>query len=121
MAEDENVSEGIDQTTVLYLAISVIFSLVVAIFVSEINYKGSMHHLGFLMRFFMFIFGVPGAFLGLKAGRAIRDFTMPSAFYTTGGMKEIAKTKIFWAIGPQTIGFFVGYCIGAGIPIMIGL
>ena len=110
-----------NQTTTVYLTVSLICSLVVAIACSEINYKGTVHQLGFWMRTFIFIFGVPGGFIGAKIGRMVRDWLMPDSFYTTGGITEIAKTKLFWAIGPQTIGFCIGLGLGAAIPIAIGL
>ena len=113
--------QRLSQTTIVYLMVSFIFSLIVSIFTSEMKYEGEIIKLGFFVRFFMVLCGTPGAFLGLKAGKAIRDYLMPDMFFTTGGVKEIAKTKIFWAIGPQAIGFFIGYGIGAGIPFALSL
>lgn len=64
-------------------------------------------------------FGVlGGTFLGLigaLVGDAIRKFVMPDAVYTSGGFFQLFMTKVFWKIGPQTIGMALGVIFGVGI------
>ena len=56
-------------------------------------------------------------FIGVMIGDAIRRFAQPDAFFTSGGMGSILKTKIFWLVGPQFIGLIIGIAIGAAIVI----
>jgi hypothetical protein len=51
--------------------------------------------------------------LGALAGDAIRRFTKPEGFFTTGGMGSILRTKLFWMVGPQLIGLVLGVLLGA--------
>ena len=44
---------------------------------------------------------------GSFSGRKFRDFTKPD-FIVTSGVFDTFKTKIFWKIGPQFIGWFIG-------------
>lgn len=54
------------------------------------------------------IFGL----IGSSIGRALRNFSLPDAVYTNGGMSTLIKTKLFWMIGPQLIGLQIGSIIG---------
>lgn len=90
-----------------------------AIVIAVLVYKGNFHPhptIGIFTKILIVAFGTVGSQIGVKIGRVVRDFTMPSGFLTTGGLTDIAKTKIFWAIGPQLIGWFLGLLVGAGIP-----
>lgn len=53
--------------------------------------------------------------VGAWIGEAIRRYALPDGFFTDGGMTSILKTKLFWAIGPQFIGMFLGMATGAAI------
>lgn len=46
--------------------------------------------------------------IGMTLGAVIRQWLMPDAIYTREGSLGIAKAKIFWAIGPQGIGWLFG-------------
>lgn len=56
-------------------------------------------------------------FIGAMMGDAIRRFTQPDAFFTSGGMGSILKTKLFWMVGPQCIGLVIGAAIGLALVI----
>jgi len=56
--------------------------------------------------------GVPGGSIGAAIGDALRKAAMPDAVFTNGGMADLLKTRLFWAIGPQSIGCLVGTGIG---------
>ena len=45
--------------------------------------------------------------IGVVIGDVLRRFTMPDAMLTSG-MADTFYKKIFWMIGPQTIGWFIG-------------
>ena len=59
------------------------------------------------------IVGMPLGTIGGAIGDALRKAAHPDAILTTGGMTDILKTKLFWAIGPQLIGVCIGSFIGA--------
>lgn len=46
--------------------------------------------------------------IGLFLGALARQWLMPDAIYTQEGALGIAKAKLFWAIGPQGIGWVLG-------------
>jgi hypothetical protein len=70
---------------------------------------------GFFAKTFAVVVGTGLGTLGALLGDAIRRFALPDAFYTTGGMGSILKTKLFWMIGPQAIGVLVGVALGASL------
>lgn len=72
------------------------------IFNSTGNIQGFWHGVGIL---FWLTFS-PG--IGLFLGALARQWLMPDAIYTREGALGIAKAKLFWAIGPQGIGWLLG-------------
>lgn len=70
---------------------------------------------GFFTKFFAVILGSAFGLAGALIGDAIRKFALPDGFITNGGMGSIIWTKIFWAIGPQSIGVFIGVALGCSI------
>lgn len=115
MSEDgttESSQNGAATGNLLYWAISGIIILVLV-------YKGDFSNyptMGVFTKVFIVLFGTVGSQAGVKIGRVVRDYTMPDAILTSGGLSDIAKAKIFWAIGPQAIGWFFGFVAGAAIP-----
>lgn len=112
--ESSEETAGVDNSTALYLTIAIIVALLVVIF-------GNTKHgynPGFIARVFMFFLGSAGGFLGMKVGRAIRDAIIPD-FVLTQGATGLIKARLFWAMGPQAIGLFVGMAAGMLIPILI--
>lgn len=70
---------------------------------------------GFFAKVFAALVGSVLGTAGALLGDAIRRFALPDAFYTTGGMGSILKTKLFWMIGPQAIGVVIGVALGASL------
>lgn len=68
---------------------------------------------GFFMKMVAILVGTGLGTLGALAGDAIRRFTKPEGFFTTGGMGSILRTKLFWMVGPQLIGLVLGVLLGA--------
>lgn len=54
------------------------------------------------------IAGTVGGTLGALIGLWVRNILQPDFVITDGRASSIAKTKFFWWVGPQLIGFFVG-------------
>lgn len=63
--------------------------------------------LGFFGYIVLFVSGSIFTTIGALAGDALRRLAMPD-FYVTRGFADSIKTRIFWAIGPQAIGWFLG-------------
>lgn len=55
-------------------------------------------------------FGTIFISLGAFIGALIRDFIMPDIYMTSGAVDAFEK-RIFWAIGPQTIGAIIGVIV----------
>jgi hypothetical protein len=51
--------------------------------------------------------------IGVHLGDAFRRFVKPDMIFTSGAV-ETFKTKIFWLIGPQFIGWIIGYMATSG-------
>lgn len=56
--------------------------------------------------------GTPLGTLGALLGDFIRRLACPDMIFTSGGMGSLLKERLFWAIGPQAIGLFIGTYIG---------
>ncbi|HCF9849678.1 TPA: hypothetical protein SL658_000899 [Pseudomonas aeruginosa] len=70
---------------------------------------------GFFAKTFAVILGTVLGGAGALIGDAIRKFAMPDGVFTSGGMAQLIWIKIFWTIGPQTIGLIAGSAMGCGV------
>lgn len=64
-------------------------------------------HLGFFGTLAFLIVGSVFTTIGVSAGDVIRRFVMPDAYLVSDAMDSFKK-KVFWSIGPQAIGWFIG-------------
>ena len=64
-------------------------------------------HLGFFGFIALFIAGSIFTTIGVVVGDVLRRIAMPDAYLTTGFADSIKK-RIFWSVGPQAIGWFIG-------------
>lgn len=90
-----------------YLLLTIVFSFLIC-FISGVDF-------GFWTRLLASIVSIPTGFLGALIGDGVRRFAIPDAIFTTGGMTEIIKTKLFWMCVPQLVGMFIGIAIVAGM------
>lgn len=81
------------------LALFVVFT-VVAIFSSKVQW-------GFFGYVALLISGSLFTTIGVALGDAFRRFVMPDIYFTSGAIDSFKK-KIFWRVGPQAIGWFLG-------------
>lgn len=70
---------------------------------------------GFFSKLFAFILGSILGLMGAMIGDAIRKFALPDLFVTNGGIGAIIWSRVFWGIGPQVIGLFIGAALGIGM------
>lgn len=80
--------------------------------VSSANYTANY---GLFVLSFTVMVGTATGLAGALVGDALRRFTMPSAVFTNGGMSSLLKVKIFWLIGPQSIGLLIGSIVGISL------
>ncbi len=73
---------------------------IMAAFSSEI-------HWGFFGYVALFISGSVLTTIGVIVGDVLRRMAMPDMYFTKGFADSIQK-RIFWAVGPQAIGWFIG-------------
>lgn len=64
-------------------------------------------HIGFFGCAALLFAGTFFTTIGVSAGDAVRRFVMPDAYFVSDVMDSFNK-KVFWAIGPQSIGWFIG-------------
>ena len=69
----------------------------------------------FLTKAFSVIVGILLGTIGALIGNALRKFAHPNTVYTNGGFFQLIWIKVFWAMGPQVIGLFVGVSLGISI------
>lgn len=80
---------------------------VMAVFSSSI-------YLGFFGYVAMLIVGTSTTTIGVVVGDAIRRLAMPDLVLAAGGV-DLLRKKVFWLVGPQVIGWFVGYIAFKGV------
>jgi hypothetical protein len=70
-------------------------------------------HLGFFGNISLLLSGTFFTTIGVALGDLFRRIARPDLFLSSGAM-ETFKTKIFWTIGPQVIGWIMGYICTSG-------
>jgi len=71
-------------------------------------------HLGFFGYLLMLLFGTLFTTIGVTVGDAFRHFVKPDIVFATDTF-SLFRTKVFWLIGPQAIGWFIGYMALSGL------
>lgn len=93
------MKKNLPKHAAICIAIMLCFTLM-SIFSSRI-------HIGFFGNLALLVFGSLFTTLGVALGDAFRRFTMPDLYVTTGAVDTFHK-KIFWMVGPQCVGWFLG-------------
>nr|WP_294351070.1 hypothetical protein [Providencia sp.] len=88
-----------------YLLIAFVISAIVVVY-NWISPTGHIYGIWAGIKFFV-VMGL-GTGLGMFIGNAIRLAIMPDYITTREGAIGLIQAKLFWAIGPQVIGWFVG-------------
>jgi hypothetical protein len=92
-----------------------IAALVIATLGCTFNNSPMVLRAGIFAKLFAVIVGTGLGLLGALIGDAIRRFAQPDFILTNGGMASLIWIRIFWKIGPQAIGLFVGVAIGCAM------
>lgn len=91
----------------LLICFSISFVLTILIIFSKSVHIGFFGYVACLLS--LTIFPTIGVFLG----DTFRRFVLPDAYFTTGAV-DTFKKKIFWMMGPQAIGWFIGFMATKG-------
>ena len=92
-----------------------IAAFILAIIVCTKNDSALVLEAGFLAKCFAVVVGTALGLLGAVLGNAIRRFAQPDMVYTNGGFFQLIWIKVFWNIGPQVIGLFIGVFVGCAV------
>lgn len=74
----------------------------------------SQIYLGFFGYLAMLIVGTATTTVGVVIGDAIRRLAKPDLVFAADGV-DLLRKKVFWLVGPQAIGWFVGYIAFKGV------
>lgn len=112
--QTENIAgETQNMPTILkYLIITFFINITLLLF-NLFSSKGVSH--GIWEWVAIIFFGTIFSTIGASIGNFLREIAHPDAILTNGGLYEILKTKIFWAIGPQSIGWLIGMAIASNM------
>lgn len=102
---------GLQKTAVIWAVVAFALAIVAVTHNTSPMVLGA----GFFTKTFAVIVGTVIGTIGALIGDSIRRFALPDSFFTTGGMGSIIKTKLFWMVGPQAIGVFIGVFLGAAL------
>lgn len=91
-----------------YFVIALIIALIVVLF-NVFSATGVIRNFWQGVSYLFWMTLGPGA--GMSVGAFLRQWLMPDAIITSGGMGEQLKARIFWLIGPQCIGWFAGMLV----------
>jgi len=92
-------------------------SAVLLLYVFSATHSPLVTQASFLLKAAAFVVGVAFGTAGGLAGDGIRRFTKPDFIITDGKVSSQLWAKIFWSIGPQTIGAGIGALVGMAIVI----
>ncbi len=93
------------QLTIKYFSIAFIVSLIIVLF-NVFSDTGEIRYFWQGLRILFWLTLGPGA--GMLIGALIRQWLIPDTIYTREGSLGIFKAKVFWLMGPQSIGWLLG-------------
>ncbi|QGN36318.1 hypothetical protein [Klebsiella oxytoca] len=92
-------------TAIKYFILAFVLSLIIVLF-NLFTPTGKIYGFWHGVKILFWLTVGPG--VGMLIGAFIRQWLIPDAIYTREGTIGIFKAKIFWAIGPQSIGWLLG-------------
>ena len=91
--------------------LSTIIAVMISFMATAANMPQHSQHLA-LKFVFVWILGALLGIVGVRIGNALRRAAKPDIIITTGGLQGILGAKIFWSVGPQTVGLLIGTVVG---------
>ena len=92
-----------------------IAAVVLAIIMVSYNNSAMVLGAGLMAKIFAAVVGTVTGTIGALIGDAIRRFAKPDMMFTSGGMGSLIWIKLFWMMGPQTVGLVIGVSLGASL------
>jgi len=89
-------------------------SAALALFMVTSNTSAMVVGATFWAKALAFLLGAVIGLAGALLGDAIRRFVAPDMVFTSG-MGSLIWQKVFWLIGPQSIGCFIGVALGEAL------
>lgn len=93
--------------TVLWTIIAILISFMA----TAADMPQHIPHLA-LKFFFVWIVGALLGVVGVRIGDALRRAAKPDFIITSAGFQGMLMAKIFWSVGPQTVGLLIGTVVG---------
>lgn len=90
-------------------------AVVLAIISCTFNSSAMVMRASFFAKLIAVVVGSALGLAGAMLGDVIRRYAQPDAVFTTGGIGQLIWIKLFWQIGPQTIGLVAGVMLGASL------
>lgn len=87
-------------------------ALIVAIVFCTANNSAMVLGTGFFAKLLAILVGALFGWIGAIIGDALRKIAQPDAVITSGGLLHLLWLKLFWQIGPQSIGVVLGVALG---------
>lgn len=87
-------------------------ALAVAVIFCTANNSVMVLGAGFFAKLLGILVGALFGWVGAIIGDALRKIAQPNAVLTSGGLLQLAGLKLFWKIGPQSIGVVLGVALG---------
>lgn len=87
-------------------------ALAVAIIFCTANNSAMVLGAGFFAKLLAILVGALFGWIGAMIGDAIGRLIQPDAVFTSGGLLQLVWLKLFWKIGPQSIGVVLGVALG---------
>ncbi|WP_175771975.1 hypothetical protein [Paraburkholderia phenazinium] len=92
-------------------ALWTIVAILISFMVTAANMPQHTQHLA-LKFVFVWIAGALLGVIGVRIGNALRRAAKPDTIITSGGLQGMFMARIFWSIGPQSVGLLIGTVVG---------
>ncbi|PRZ53026.1 hypothetical protein BX589_112199 [Paraburkholderia fungorum] len=88
-----------------------IIAILISFMATAANMPQHTQHLA-LKFVFVWIAGALLGVVGVRIGNVIRRAAKPDIIITSAGLQGMLGAKIFWSVGPQTVGLLIGTVVG---------
>ncbi|WP_175772008.1 hypothetical protein [Paraburkholderia phenazinium] len=88
-----------------------IIAILISFMATAANMPSHTRHLA-LKFVFVWIAGALLGVVGVRIGNALRRAAKPDIIITSGGLQGTLGARIFWGVGPQTVGLLIGTVVG---------
>ncbi|SDI42251.1 hypothetical protein SAMN05216466_122121 [Paraburkholderia phenazinium] len=88
-----------------------IIAILISFMATAANLPQHTRHLA-LKFVFVWIVGALLGVVGVRIGNTLRRAAKPDIIITSGGLQGMLGAKIFWSVGPQTVGLLISTVVG---------